>query len=476
MKLAVVIPPATFLIDDRAFLSLGPIQIATVARDFAGWRVEVLDLTGHARRCLKINHDDLCEQEVWAHCEAQIAMTPADVYGLYGMSCHVRNCVRLAAMVKKHWPKAVIVAGGPHASMQPDDFLRNGFDAAVVAQTGGGGGELGLMEVLGDVALFGRVRQQKYASFNDPNPARWSWPDRALVDWQSYAYRIDGERAGSIVSQFGCPYVCVFCSHGPGYTKVRYRDLEHVAAELREMRRRFSQRAVMLYDVEVNLRRDHFEGLCGVLSDGGWRWRAFIKSNIFTEEHARLAAESGAAEFCTGAESADPDIKKAILKKSTVEHDTNFVEWCWKYGIAAKVFTQVGLPGESRESALRTKDWLLRMARAAPAGLFHFDVTVTTPYPGTPIYDAPEKHGLRVVRPLDFAHEEVIYKGKPGEYQSFTETEHLRAAEIVALRDEIERDVLAVMGKSAPVVGVERNAETSRSGAPHRDVRQIDGG
>ena len=52
MKILIVIPPSPYLIDDRVFPFLGPLQIAAVAREQLGAEVEVLDLTGHARRCL----------------------------------------------------------------------------------------------------------------------------------------------------------------------------------------------------------------------------------------------------------------------------------------------------------------------------------------------------------------------------------------------------------------------------------------
>lgn len=473
MKFVAVIPPSGFLLDDRVFMSLGPVQIATNARDYAKWDVEVLDLTGHGRECSESEHGPAC---VWPWAEKKIAaLKNVRVWGLYGMSCHVSACVKIAEIIRKHFPNAVITAGGPHASLQPQDFEKHGFDAVVMAQTGGGSGEQGFMDLLRDVALFGRPRKKRYESLRDKTPSKWSWADRALVDWQSYAYKINGERAASIVTQYGCPYVCTFCSHGPGYTRIRYRHMDHVRAELRELRDRFGYKAVMLYDDEVNISKKHFADLCGVLHGEDFRWRAFIKSNLFSEEQAKLAAASGVAEFCTGAESADPDIKKAILKKSTVEHDTNFVRWCVENGIAAKTFTMIGLPGETHESAERTRQWLLSMAKLG-GSLFHFDVTVYTPYPGTPLFEEPEKHGLKVLKTIDYAEDEVIYKGKPGEYRSYTETAGLTAKEIVEWRDRIEADVNAVLGRHGPTVGVGVESASRSSPEAYEATRRIDGG
>lgn len=480
-RLVIVNPPSEFLLDDRVFMSLGPVQIATVARDFAEWRSHVIDLTGHSRRCrlvatagpagleatrgalvgavssqptLAVAHDETCEIEIWANAEAEVAANPADVYGFYAMSCHAAVVTRLHQLVKRCWPRAVTVAGGPHASLAPGDFLRVGFDCVVAAQTGGGGGEVGLLELLRDVTIYGHPRQRVYTSRRG-KMSHWNWPDRGLVDWESYEYRLNGERSASIVTQGGCPFVCTFCSHGEGYTDVGRRDHDHVRAELREIRSRFGQRAVMIYDDEVNIdgRRvgGHFDRLCGVLHSEGFLWRAFAKSNIFDARQARLAAASGAVQLCTGAESADPAVKKAILKKSTVEDDSRFVRLCLENGIAPKVFTMVGLQGETRESAGRLKAWLLEMVGL---GLRDFDVTVYTPYPGTRPFADPSQFGFRLRRPLEYTRETIIYKGKPGEYRSLVDIYDpatgktlLTAEEIVALRDEVERDVRAAVAR-----------------------------
>lgn len=481
--MAVVVPPSTFLLDDRVFLSLGPIQIATNVRDHAGWEVEVVDLTGHHRRCAKPTHDDAdCDAEVWAHAAQRIAACAADVWGVYAMSCHVRSAVRIRELITAHDSRAVVVAGGPHASLQPTDFERKGFDAVVMAQTGGGCGEAPTLDLLADFAKGAMQRRYENLQVARDDPSRWSWPDRTLVDHASYDYRMRGLRATSIVTAFGCPYSCTFCSHGPGYTRLRLRAMDHVATELNVIKT-LGYQATMLYDDEVNISQKHFAALCDVLRSSGLKWRAFIKSNLFSEDQAKLAAESGAVELCTGGETMDPDMKKAILKKSTVQDDTDFVRWCMDHGIAAKVFTMVGLPGETRATVATLKRWLLdRVAEAQARGtpeLFHNDVTLYSPFPGTPLFGAPEKHGLKVLQPIDYAEEDVVYKGRPGEYRSYTETQGLTAAELVALRDEVERDVNAAAGRKGIVVGVETKGGESgsrSSSASYEEIRRIDGG
>jgi radical SAM superfamily enzyme YgiQ (UPF0313 family) len=512
VKLVVINPPSEFLIDDRAFLSLGPLQIATAARDVAGWEVEVLDLTGHLRRCAPdaparvsgvqgtsgvnasgetgnrggsspMGHaSDECEMEVWQHCATEIAAAAArggvDAWGFYSMSCHLATNKRLLGLVREVSPDTPTIIGGPHASLDPADCMRVGFDYVVAAQTGGGGGERPMMALLKAIeqreVAIPRVWRTTDAKGRGPKGDQDAWPhaDRTLVDHADYHYMLDGERAASMVTQYGCPYVCTFCSHGPGYTAIRYRGADLVEAELDDLWG-LGYRAVMLYDDEVNIHKAHFAMLCNLLAARGMKWRAFIKANLFTEEQAALAAASGCVALCTGAEAADDYTLKAIKKASKRADNSRFVKLCVKHGIKPKVFTMVGLPTQDEAACLQLRDWLLEMVAE---GLRDYDVTIYTPYPGTPYFDRPEEFGISFRHGrLDYAERIVNYKGKPGEYEGHVDTAHLTAEQIVALREVVDRAVRVVVeqhraAEGSTLVGGDRYLQQTY------DAVAIDGG
>ena len=117
-----------------------------------------------------------------------------------------------------------------------------------------------------------------------------------------------------------------------------------------------------------------------------------------------------------------------------------------KYGLKVKALMSIGHPGESKETVLATKDWLLEEKPD------DFDCTVITTYPGTPYYDSALDigddtfcytfHGDNLYsRDIDFSTEAAYYKGMPGSYQSFVWTDYLSAEQIVSLRDSLEEEV-----------------------------------
>ncbi|MDO8689275.1 MAG: radical SAM protein [Dehalococcoidia bacterium] len=444
MKLIIILPPAPFLLDDRAFLMLGPLQIAAVARDIAGWEVSVLDLTGHARRCPKARHDN-CTENILRYVDETVpgAVAGADLVGLYGTGWLMPGTYRALAAVKslgKDAPPTVI--GGPHANTMGEKLVDD-FTYICAADQGGGGGELSFLEVLRRVKTQsggkGVVKVASRDGSEFPND-RWPYPARDLIDMDSYHYSIDGRRATHIVSSSGCPFACSFCAHWDGYRKLVSRSIPHVEGEIRQIIDRYGIRALMDYSDEVNLYggggQPFYDWMDMLQRAGIERWRGFFKAGrserIMSEPMIKKMAETGCHQVCVGAESGSPLVLSKIGKGATLEDNTNFVRWCVKHGIAPKCFIQVGLPGETTDTVEETRAWLVKMAGE---GLRHVDVAITTPFEGTPIREHPGKFDLTWDEvELSKAAHEGWGRGRPGEYVAFVETAALGRPDLVKAR------------------------------------------
>ncbi len=138
-------------------------------------------------------------------------------------------------------------------------------------------------------------------------------------------------------------------------------------------------------------------------------------------------------------ESGSDEILKTIQKKSTVADNTRARNLCRQYGIRFKAFAMVGHPGETRETAYATRDWLVANSPD------EFNLSLYTPYLGTPVFDTPSKFDLQFDK-LNYSQAEYFYRGKPGEYQSHTRTSALSGEELAQLRDEIETEVREKLG------------------------------
>jgi anaerobic magnesium-protoporphyrin IX monomethyl ester cyclase len=135
----------------------------------------------------------------------------------------------------------------------------------------------------------------------------------------------------------------------------------------------------------------------------------------------------------------------------------------------------IGHPGESDQTVTETKQWLLDVK---PEEL---DVTIITPYPGSPYYDEAietqpgvwtytyKKTGDRLhAREVDYNVTADYYKGDPnGGYHAFVYTDHLSSEQIVALRTQVEEEVRAKLNiKFNPSTAALRYEHSMGQGLP----------
>ena len=110
------------------------------------------------------------------------------------------------------------------------------------------------------------------------------------------------------------------------------------------------------------------------------------------------------------------------------------------------------------ETIAQTQNWLMTNLTKTD----DFDVTIITPYPGSPYYDdAVERDGKWIytvpktgdrlfMKEVNYFEEADYYKGGPGDYKSYVWTETLTASDLVQARDCMERDVRRALGISYP--------------------------
>ena len=349
------------------------------------------------------------------------------------------------------------------------------------------GGASGIMQVVSDNGGTPKwVTSEKLGRSLDDIPL----PARDLIDLDSYNYTLKNPRTGEVVrttnvmSQWGCPFPCNFCSGRDDdfYRTVRKVSPEATVRELDKIYDKYGIKGFMFFDDELNIDNPRFRALLVLLKqrheERGYVYRGFVKSELITERYPdtyKLMADAGFAEACTGVESgSDKILKKVVMKNTTREINLRSAELAHHAGISFKAFTMIGHPYETEKDAMDTHSWLLE---ARPTG---FDSTVHQPYPGAPVYDFAVKDpktgdyfltprevtlgtqrrftsGSRpedavfFFRKPDYAdpNSDSFYKGKPGEYVSNVWTPDLSARRIVELRDFTERDVKEKLGATS---------------------------
>ena len=135
---------------------------------------------------------------------------PADVPAAWfgdGPDGGAQLATGLAEITRDLWPRALIVAGGYHASACPEDIVYDSspFDAAVVGE-----GERPLVRLIESVQGGAPLRQtilgpDPILDINELPPNDWS----LLARYRNVAHQVASQ--AQVYVARGCPFGCSFC-------------------------------------------------------------------------------------------------------------------------------------------------------------------------------------------------------------------------------------------------------------------------
>jgi len=457
-NICLIIPPSIFLLDERVFVSLGILKVAGVLEN-AGYPLEVMDLSGIE------NYEDAIRDHVhW---------TAASIFALTSTTPQMPATSRIAKIIREEKPDAKIILGGPHPTLVHSAFKKESLETYRGRATMAMKKIMDLFNVIvvgdGEEAIFEAI-DPKSSGIVDANDRTSSmfldneklektpYPARHLVDLKSYHYTIEEKPATSLIAQLGCPFECGFCGgrQSPMLRVIRTRSSQSIIDEVRHIHEKYGHTGFMFYDDELNVNPKLVElmnGLSDLQSELGveFRLRGFVKAELFNEQQAKAMYRAGFRWLLTGFESGSTRILTNINKKATREQNTRAIEFGKKNGLKIKALMSIGHPGESLETIMDTRDWLIQVKPD------DFDVTIITTYPGTPYYDFAKRHpdhdniwiytyektGDKLYSyEVDYNEVADYYKGDPnGGYKAYVYTDYLSSDKLVELRDFVERDV-----------------------------------
>ncbi len=455
-RVCLVIPPSPFLLDERVFVSLGVLKVAS-ALEHAGHAVSVLDLSG--------------VQNFQSVLESYLETSHDEAIGFTATSPQLPSALGLARIVRARRPDIRLIVGGPHVTLthsawKLEEKLRRTSRAAAAMATlqkafdvlCTGDGEIAILHAIqpGGPRIVDGDDRKGGMFMSDETYDASPFPARHLVDLRSYKYSIDGHNATSLIAQLGCPFNCGFCGgrHSNSLRVIRTRSIASTVAELEFLYKTYGYTGYMLYDDELNVNKllvPLMDAITDLQDRLGveFRLRGFIKAELFNDEQAHALYRAGFRWLLCGFEGAHPRILQNIEKRATLDDNTRAVETARRHGLRIKALMSIGHPGESEETVEAVARWLINMA------VDDFDCTIITTYPGTPYYDLSVPHDtlkgvwtytaktgdrLHAVD-VDFSTIADYYKGIPGKYHAYVFSDQLSSERLAAIRDTVEYDV-----------------------------------
>jgi len=371
------------------FHPLGIAQLTAVLR-VVGVAVSVVDCTFRQR----------------ADVLAEIEAAQPNIVGISIMVSMSDNARDLARAIRERMPETLLVCGGPLPTLRSQQFSRE-FDlvfrgeAAQVfpifcrAYLEAGISVHGLPGFLQRAEAYpgiyyqpldsGATIQSAPQSSDETLLNQLPLPDRHDYDharYQQFWHAREGYSLAGIMTTYGCPYHCNFCSKPIYGNWFRRRKMDRIMAEIRDIKT-WGYTGLWIADDCFTLDIEHLRTFCQrlIVEKLDMRWWCLSRVDKVTAQVVDLMQAAGCQKVFFGLESGSNAVLKLMNKQITIEMAEQTLALFAQSSIRAAGFFMVGYPGETYETIETTFQWALTLP------LDDISFTVPYPLPGTRLFE-----------------------------------------------------------------------------------------
>ena len=353
---------------------------------------EVLEENGDKVEILDAEAVGMSYREVAEH----VSSRDVDVVGITMTTMTYSNAVKTIKAIKSI-SDAMIVVGGPHPTALPVETLKSVSEIDVVVI---GEGEATIVELINAINRkkdLQNIRGIAYRNgeeitVTDKRPYiedldAIPFPARHLLPMELYRTKPSASEkfpSYSIVGSRGCPFRCTFCAI-PFGKRYRSHSAKRICDEMEHLIDNYGAKGVVFKDDVFTLNRKHVTKICNEIIDRGINekisWSCATRVNLIDRPLLELMKKAGCWLIHYGVESGNQRLIDIIHKGIKLEEVKLAFNWTREAGIIIGSYYMLGLPSETREESLNTIEF------AKSVGSDWASFTITTPYPGSELYN-----------------------------------------------------------------------------------------
>ena len=307
---------------------------------------------------------------------------PFDVVAISSFTAMIKDAYRLAARYRAAGTRVIL--GGLHVALCPEEAAQHA-DAIVVGE-----GEPMWPRVLADLEA-GNLKP-RYQSTTPYNLADAPMPRFDLLDVSKY-------NRLTIQTARGCPWNCEFCAASIRLNpKYRTKPIPKVIAELHRIKELWPAPFIEFADDNTFADKRHGHALCDALAGEHVRWFTETDISVAQDEVLlRKMRRAGCAQILIGledpAEGTDGMELKSNWKARQRLHYIDSIRRIQDHGITVNGCFVLGLDTHTEASFDRLWEFIQE------SELYEIQLTVLTPFPGTPLYERFARDG-RLIEPF----------------------------------------------------------------------------
>jgi len=333
------------------------------------------------------------------------------IVGFSALTTNFNRAVIAAKELKKLSPETLILLGGHHATILPQEIVKENdcFDLLVIGE-----GELTSEEILKEYKKTKWDKKKflencdsiKGICFKKKNKVIFTekreliedldklpFPARDLLPMKKYIPLPNQYKRKPVISMVvirGCPFNCSFCSNNALFGKrIRAMSPERVIKEIKYVIKKYKAKEISFWDDMMTVNKEWMYKFCDLIEENklDLTWTCYSRVDCVDYKLLKRMKETGCWNIFFGYESGNQDLLNNIRKGTTLKQIEKINTFCKKLGIEIRASFMLALPGETPELAQQTIDFAKKLNPD------YAQFCITTPFPGTELYRNVEKYG-----------------------------------------------------------------------------------
>jgi len=325
----------------------------------------------------------------------KVASFKPDLIGFTAVTFTHKTVFEWAKIVKEHHPSIPLVMGGVHITLCWE-ALPDWIDVAVLGE-----GEETFTELVKSYQKSGQIKKddipgiifRRNGNLVNTGNRESIKPLDNIPHPDLSALAVPKKELSHIITSRGCPYRCKFCCAAKIWGNPRFHSAEYVVEEIEKAVRYYGRKKLMIYDDLFTVNKSRIHRIAQIMEEKGLskniEFDIISHVDFLNEEIIIDLKRMGVTRISLGMESGSKKILD-YLKNGVVTHDKirRAVKLCKEHGVKAMGSFMIGSPYETEDDIKQTISFIKEI------GLDELGLNVTTPFPGTELWEYAREKGL----------------------------------------------------------------------------------